>query len=184
MDVVTKLGIPHEIWGETVIVLQCQKCQARLGRKTSVTAWVLRARLPGRGVCALVACKGCLSELMATYKRMGCHICTREVVAEQMQLLRTELELKFDHIMLVHVLCSTGCRDRSEMAVMRVLGVDAHRVCSSCGKNTDQRCSSCGVSMFCTRECMAKSWETHKVRCKAIGRYNVLAEQTTGSVWE
>jgi hypothetical protein len=178
---VAKLDIPHTMQGD-VVTLTCEKCQAVLGRKTGVPAWVLRVRVPIRGVCSIAACKVCLSELTATYKRIGCNQCTREVV-EQMQLLRTEVDIQYDQIMLVHVHCSSTCRDLTEADIMRKLGKDTSRVCGSCGKATDQRCSGCGVGMFCTKACMKKGWDAHKDRCKRIKHYNEIAKKTAGAHW-
>ena len=41
----------------------------------------------------------------------------------------------------------------------------AAKICNSCGKKAEKRCSTCGDVFYCSVECQRSDWSTHKKVC-------------------
>lgn len=50
------------------------------------------------------------------------------------------------------------------------------KMCTACGRSmSDQQCSKCGITKYCSRECQKKDWPNHKQLCtKNAGRFKEL----------
>ena len=42
--------------------------------------------------------------------------------------------------------------------------------CFVCGKDADKKCSRCKEVAYCSKECQASSWKTHKNDCKKVDK--------------
>jgi len=43
--------------------------------------------------------------------------------------------------------------------------VALEKICNSCGKEAEKRCSTCGDVFYCSVECQRSDWSTHKKVC-------------------
>jgi hypothetical protein len=121
---------------------------------------------------------GCMPSFVNRAKNMDlkCYVCGGKAECFNTGSCAYCFGIHFTHFgQVVHMaMCSPKCRaiqNKESDAIAKDCDDQLYNICGSCktkepAPSTYKKCSKCKIAYYCSRECQAADWPTHKQYCK------------------